>query len=77
MKTFKEYCLNESKKDNTNKINCFMDLVEGIRDVFKDYTLSTRKKAWKKLNSAKAKVLFEQLLVNPNKSLNSFKSLDD
>lgn len=77
MRSFKEYCLNENKKDNTNKINCFMDLVENTRDVFKDYTLGTRKKAWKKFNSAKAKVLFEQLLVNPNKSLNSFKSLDD
>jgi hypothetical protein len=75
MKTFKEYCLEEAKKDNTNKVNCLMDLVESIRDVFKDYTLSTRKKAWKKLNSSKAKNLFEQLLVNPNRNINSFKSL--
>lgn len=84
MKTFKEYCevLNESKeskkkKDNTNKIDCIMDLVESIRDVFKDYSLNTRKEAWKKLNSAKAKNLFEQLLITPSKSLSPFKSLAD
>lgn len=80
MKSFNEYILNEEKKkkkDNTNKIDCIMDLVEVIRDVFKDYTLTTRKEAWKKLNSAKAKNLFEELLVNPSKSLNQFKSLAD
>jgi len=87
MKTFQEYInLNEANnskkeskkdKDETNKIDCVMDLAKAIQDVFKDYSLNTRKEAWKRINSTKAKDLFQKLLVTPSKSLSPFKSIAD
>lgn len=66
----------ESKKDDdTNKIHAVMDLAEKIQSVFKKYTLNTRKKAWRKINSKEAQDLFEKLLVNPSRSLSPFKSI--
>lgn len=86
MKTFQEYMnLNEAakpkakeketkkEKDDTNKIDCVMDLAKAIQDVFKVYSISTRKDAWKKLNSQKAKDLFQKLLTTPTRSLSPFK----
>jgi hypothetical protein len=37
--------------------------------------LNTRKDAWKKLNTPKAKELFEKLLINPDRSLNTFRNI--
>lgn len=65
----------KKKKDETNKIDCVMDLAKAIQDVFKVYSLSTRKEAWKRLNSAKAKDLFQKMLTTPSKSLSPFKVL--
>jgi len=67
-----------SKKEDintTNKIHAVMDIAEKIQSVFKKYTLNTRKDAWKKLNTPKAKELFEKLLINPDRSLNTFRNL--
>jgi hypothetical protein len=67
-----------SKKEDintTNKIHAVMDIAERIQNVFKKYTLNTRKDAWKKLNTPKAKELFEKLLINPDRSLNTFRNL--
>jgi hypothetical protein len=67
-----------SKKEDintTNKIHAVMDIAERIQSVFKKYTLNTRKDAWKKLNTPKAKELFEKLLINPDRSLNTFRNL--
>lgn len=85
MKTFNEFmALNEAadkkaskkeNKDDTNKIDCVMDLAKAIQDVFKDYTLNTRKEAWKRINSAKAKDLFQKMLVTPSRSLSPFKNI--
>lgn len=90
MRSFNEWVLTEeakksssskkkpSKKEDintTNKIHAVMDIVEKIQSVFKKYTLNTRKDAWKKLNTAKAKDLFEKLLVNPDRSLNTFRNI--
>jgi ribosomal protein L17 len=66
-----------SKEDinTTNKIHAVMDIAEKIQSVFKKYTLNTRKDAWKKLNTPKAKELFEKLLINPDRSLNTFRNI--
>ena len=67
-----------SKKEDintTNKIHAVMDIAERIQSVFKKYTLNTRKDAWKKLNTPKARELFEKLLVNPDRSLNTFRNI--
>lgn len=66
----------DSKKDDdTNKIHAVMDLAEKIQSVFKKYTLNTRRKAWRKINSKEAQDLFEKLLINPSRSLSPFKSI--
>jgi len=67
-----------SKKEDTNttnKIHAVMDIAESIQHVFKKYTLNTRKDAWRKLNTPKAKELFEKLLINPDRSLNTFRNI--
>jgi hypothetical protein len=67
-----------SKKEDintTNKIHAVMDIAEKIQSVFKKYTLNTRKDAWRKLNAPKAKELFEKLLINPDRSLNTFRNI--
>lgn len=61
--------------DDSNKIHAVMDLAEKIQGVFKKYTLNTRRKAWRKINSKEAQDLFEKLLVNPSRSLSPFKSI--
>lgn len=84
MKTFNEFmAINEATekketkkdKDDTNKIDCVMDLAKAIQDVFKDYSLNTRKEAWKRINSAKAKDLFQKMLTTPSRSLSPFKNI--
>lgn len=83
MKSFNEWIsLNEESKnksskkdDSSNRIDAVMDLVEGIQKVFKKYTLQTRKSAWKKLHTAKADSLFENLIKNPNISLSRFRNI--
>lgn len=86
MKTFNEWVLNEEKKSSkkddkklnqsdSNRIDAVMDLAKAIQTVFKKYTLQTRKSAWKKLHTKKADELFEKLLVNPSRSLNTFRNI--
>jgi hypothetical protein len=66
----------ETKKDDdSNKIHAVMDLAEKIQSVFKKYTLNTRRKAWRNINSKQAQDLFEKLLINPSRSLSPFKSI--
>lgn len=79
MISFKVWLENKKSEKNpqsdTNKVDAVMDLAKGIQSVFKKYSLQTRKYAWKKIHSAKADNLFQELLVNPNKSLSPFKTL--
>lgn len=86
MKSFNEWILNEEKKSSkkdekkpnqsdSNRIDAVMDLAKAIQTVFKKYTLQTRKSAWKKLHTKKADELFEKLLVNPSRSLNTFRNI--
>lgn len=91
MKTFQEYLNESNRsliesakpkakekkedKDETNKIDCVMDMAKALQGVFKNYSMNTRKEAWKRINSAKAKDYFQKLLVTPSKSLSPFKSI--
>ena len=85
MKSFNEWVLNEDKKSSkkddklsqsdSNRIDAVMDLAAAIQKVFKKYTLQTRKSAWKKIHTAKADSLFENMLKNPNASLSRFKNI--
>lgn len=85
MKSFNEWILNEDKKSSkkddklsqsdSNRIDAVMDLAAAIQKVFKKYTLQTRKSAWKKIHTAKADSLFENMLKNPNASLSRFKNI--
>jgi len=85
MKSFNEWIINEDKKSSkkddklsqsdSNRIDAVMDLAAAIQKVFKKYTLQTRKSAWKKIHTAKADSLFENMLKNPNASLSRFKNI--
>jgi len=86
MKSFNEWIINEDKKSSkkddkklsqsdSNRVDAVMDLAAAIQKVFKKYTLQTRKSAWKKIHTAKANALFENMLKNPNVSLSRFKNI--
>lgn len=71
MKSFFE--LNESVKSSQKE--AIIEIVSSLRDVFKEFSLHAREKAWKKLTSENGLKKIETLLKNPNHSLSIFRSL--
>lgn len=59
----------------TTKVDAVMDLARGIRDAAKEYTLNTRKAAWKKITSKHGEELVQGILKTPSKSLSPFRNL--
>ncbi len=65
-----------SKSDESTKpIKAVMDMAEALARVFKRYTRSTRRKAWKQLTSPKGMHEMEQIVRTPTRSLNKFRTL--
>ena len=55
---------------SNNLRDAIFDMASGLKGVFKDYSLSARRRAWKKLTGSKGKAEIEKLLTNPNRPLN-------
>jgi hypothetical protein len=71
--TFKQFL--ESKKNDTTRVDAVMDIAKALQKVFKDYTLITRREAWKKIHGAKGEKLIQDLLTTPSQTLSPFRSI--
>lgn len=67
--------LQQFLENNTSKLDCVMDLVKKMQEVFKDHSLITRKEAWKKLTSDKGDKMVKELIKTPGRSLSYFREL--
>lgn len=72
MQSFEQFL--ESKND-TNKVNAIVDIAKGLQKVFKDYSLETRRYAWRKITSKKGEELVKDLVKTPSRSLSPFRAL--
>lgn len=66
---------NQFLEQKTTRVDAVMDIAKNIRDAVKDYTLTTRKDAWKKITSEKGEKLVQGILKTPSKSLSPFRTL--
>jgi uncharacterized protein YoxC len=66
---------NQFVEAKTTKVDAVMDIAKNIRDAVKEYTLSTRKAAWKKITSKRGEELVQGILKTPSKSLSPFRTL--
>ena len=65
-----------SKPPKSNKpIKAITDLAQSLKDVFNSYSLPTRKKIWKTINSAKGKKEIKKLINNPKRSVSKLRSI--
>lgn len=65
-----------SKSDESTKpIKALVDMAEALARVFKKYTRSTRRKAWKQLTSPKGLHEMEQIVRTPTRPLSRFRTL--
>jgi subtilase family serine protease len=73
MRTWEQFL--ESKKPDTSKIDCIVDIAKALQGVFKDYTLNTRSEAWRRISSKKGENKIHELLKTPSRSLSPFRTL--
>ena len=59
----------------TSKNKAIMDIAQALKKVFKNYTQTTRKYAWKKVSGTKGQAEVQRLAVNPDRSLAPFEKL--
>lgn len=52
-----------------------VDIAKALSDVFEKHTRSNRRKAWHSLTSEKGHKEVDKLIVNPKRSINTFKQL--
>jgi hypothetical protein len=67
--------MDRPRKDSTNKQQAIEEIADAIRKVFMKYSRGTRDKAWEKLTSKKGIKEIEKLLVNPQRSLGTVRTL--
>jgi len=60
---------------SSNPSKAAIDGVEGMMNAFKDYTLSTRRKAWKMMSGNKGSKEISKILSHPVRSKSRFKNL--
>ncbi len=58
-----------------NPKDAAVDMASALRDVFKGYTLSSRRRAWKAISSDRGKLLVNRLVLHPTVPLTSFRRL--
>jgi hypothetical protein len=52
------------------------DIAKALKEIFQKYTLTTRKRAWKGLNTPDGKKIVNDLLIHPTKPTNRIRSLN-
>lgn len=73
MENFKIFM--ESKDKESSPTKAMMELAVLLKDYFKGLTLNTREKVWEKLTSKKGENEVKELIRNPNRSINGFRTL--
>ena len=63
------------RSNQTNLKDAIVDLAKGLESVFKNYSRSTRKKAWERLTSRRGEKEVEKILIDPNRQVNTFQKL--
>lgn len=76
MRTFQDWLmLHEDKNDNTYYLDAVMDFAAAIKRIFKNYSKSTREKAWHTITSKKGENEVNKLLREPDRKISSFRTL--
>ncbi len=75
MRTWAQFVEGREPKVDTSKVDCITDIAKGLQEVFKHYTLNTRREAWRKITSKKGEDLVQGLLKTPGRSLSPFRTL--
>jgi hypothetical protein len=65
----------ESKDKESNPTKATMELANLLKDYFNGLTLNTREKVWAKITSKKGENEVKELIRNPSRSINSFRTL--
>ena len=63
------------KRKGTRRIKAMVDMASALRNVFQDYSINTRREAWKSLTSEKGQKEMKKLLRTPKRSLNTIRTL--
>lgn len=63
------------QKEKTSSVDAIEDLAEALRKVFLNYSKTTRKKAWDKIQSSKGKKEIEKIINYPQSSIKGVRNL--
>jgi len=63
------------EKNSTNIKDAVVDIAKSLEGVFKKYTKNTREKAWKKITSKDGEKEIKKIIVDPNRTINTFQKL--
>lgn len=74
MKRFEQFLESKNYQDS-NKVNAIEDMADALREVFKKYSLPTRRFALEKLLSKKGQAELKKLVQTPRRSLNTIRKL--
>lgn len=75
MKRFEHFVEAKTNKPDSSRTKAIEDMANALRDVFKQYTLQTRRSAFDKLMSRKGQEELRKLLMTPKRSLNTVRTL--
>lgn len=67
--------MGKKKKSSTKRINAIEDMVQALQIVLQNYSIASRKEAWKDLTSEKGQKEMKKLLRNPKRPTSVFRRL--
>lgn len=73
MQEFRDFF--EAADNDTRAINAITDLAKAVAKVFSQYSLATRKRAWRQITSKKGQAEVAKILRTPSRSLSQFRKL--